>query len=90
VVVYSRPASASEDAAVVVEVVTMVVDPATSLEERTNTFYFTFMCGSSTKQVIPLLYDEAMKYLDGRRRLEEQIEAESKDRQRLQQATAKL
>jgi hypothetical protein len=62
----------------------MVVDPATSLEQRTNTFYFTFMCGSSKKQVVPLLYDEAMKYLDGRRRLTEQLDAEGYDRQRLQ------
>lgn len=55
---------------IVVEVVADVVDPATQIENTTNTFFFVFSSKQSLKQVVPVTYNEAMKYLDGKRRLE--------------------
>lgn len=55
---------------IIVEIIASVVDPSTHKEDETNRFYFVFSCGESKKKVVPVTYDEAIKYIDGLRRLE--------------------
>jgi len=83
-VIYAKPSVAGEDAAMVIEVVTNVIDPPSHKESTTNTFYFTFMASNCPKQVQPVTYEEAMKYLDGRRRYETVLENERLDLERNQ------
>lgn len=54
-----------------VEVIADVVDPVHASRLTTNTFHFTFSCamGHDAAAVTPKTYTEAMRYLEGKRRL---------------------
>lgn len=67
--VYSRPI---EDGRfeLVVEVKANVLHPNEHTHETTNTFFFFFRVPRCDLQVIPTTYQESMKWLDGKRRLE--------------------
>lgn len=69
-IVYSRPI---EDGRfeVVVEVSANVVKPSEHSHETTNTFFYFFRVAKCDLQLIPSRYQDAMKYLDGKRRLED-------------------
>lgn len=69
---YSRKGSSR----VIVDVKARVLDPQTDSSELTNTFYFEFDIGTlmdGVPVVSPRTYDEAMMYLDGRRRHQRHI-----------------
>lgn len=56
-----------------VEVIADVINPQGGTRVTTNTFHFTFKAPTPTTELPPLLpetYHEAMKYLEGKRRLE--------------------
>lgn len=74
-ITYSR-INEKDKTELVVEVVADVVDPQTQTENTTNTFIFVFSCHKSFKQVVPVTYNEAMKYLDGKRRLDRLLKAD--------------
>lgn len=67
--VYSRPI---EDGRfeLVVEVKANVLHPNEHTHETTNTFFFFFRVPRCDLQVVPTTYQESMKWLDGKRRLE--------------------
>lgn len=67
--VYSRPI---EDGRfeLVVEVKANVLHPDEHTHETTNTFFYFFRVPKCDLQVIPTTYQESMKWLDGKRRLE--------------------
>jgi len=54
----------------VVEVKANVLHPAQHTHETTNTFFFFFRASKCDLHVIPSAYTDAMKWLDGKRRLE--------------------
>jgi hypothetical protein len=55
-----------------VEVIAFVTDPRIGKKELTNSFTFTFECPNykenEMKQIYPESYEDAMRYLEGRRR----------------------
>lgn len=57
-----------------VEVTADVIDPTTNARVTTNTFHYTFVMAASNnapiRTVIPATYTEAMKYLEGMRRVQ--------------------
>jgi len=55
-----------------VEVVSKTLNSKEGTEQTTNTYYFTLTCPEVTlKQIIPNTYEEAITYLEGRRRYSE-------------------
>lgn len=55
-----------------VECTADVIDPTTGVRKTTNTFHFTFVCLKikDMATVIPETYEEAMRYLEGKRRVQ--------------------
>lgn len=57
-----------------VQVIADVIDPKTESRKTTNTFHFTFICpraeDKTASEVIPETYTDAMRYLEGKRRVE--------------------
>jgi acyl-coenzyme A thioesterase 9 len=60
----------TESNSIQVLVKTDVVDPIRQTSQTTNTFHFTFTTKVPTKQVLFTKYEDAMKYLEGKRRYE--------------------
>jgi acyl-coenzyme A thioesterase 9 len=59
----------TESKCVGVNVIAEVLNPLTGVKNKTNTFYFTFTCPDApVKRVLPNTYEEAMKYIEGKRR----------------------
>eukprot|EP01126_Amoeba_proteus_P051697 TRINITY_DN6192_c0_g1_i7.p1 TRINITY_DN6192_c0_g1~~TRINITY_DN6192_c0_g1_i7.p1 ORF type:complete len:367 (-),score=82.80 TRINITY_DN6192_c0_g1_i7:745-1845(-) len=55
-----------------VEVQTLVENPVSLTSQLSNKFHFTFFCEKELRhEVMPQLYEEAMKYIESKRRLEE-------------------
>ena len=56
-----------------VQVRAFAINPLDGSEDRTNTFFFTFYndpnLGHLEKQVVPESYEEAMKWIEGMRKL---------------------
>lgn len=59
-----------------VEVVAFVSNPKLMKKHTTNTFNFTFICPEDTQHecVAPQTYEEAMRYIEGKRRVERHLE----------------
>lgn len=56
-----------------IEVMADVIDPKTESRKTTNTFHYTFVCPQEQQDpswVVPETYTEAMRYLEGKRRVE--------------------
>lgn len=55
-------------------VIAEVLNPLNRTRDKTNSFHFTFTCpegGQEVPAVIPDTYEEAIKYLEGKRRYAE-------------------
>jgi acyl-coenzyme A thioesterase 9 len=55
-------------------VIAEVLNPLDKTKDKTNSFYFTFTCpegGQQLPAVIPDTYEEAIQYLEGKRRYDE-------------------
>jgi len=60
-----------------VEVIASVTNPKIGQKHMTNTFNFTFLCPENETplpRIIPETYEEAMKYLEGKRRVDRHLE----------------
>lgn len=68
-VVYSRLAEPGRYE-IVVEVKANVIDPPTHSQQTTNTFFFFFKVPTCDMAVIPFTYQDTIKYLDAKRRLD--------------------
>lgn len=55
-----------------------VYDPSAERSHTTNTFHFTYEVPEIVKEVIPLMYDEAMMFINGKRHFEEIIKGNKK------------
>jgi acyl-coenzyme A thioesterase 9 len=69
-VVYTRPIEDGRHE-ITVEVSANVLNPAEHSQQTTNTFFYFFRVAKCDLQLIPSRYQDAMKFLDGKRRLED-------------------
>jgi acyl-coenzyme A thioesterase 9 len=71
IVIFNSQVIYTEGNNAVVQVTTQVLNPRDGTRQKTNSFFFTFTCPERTsdKRVKPTTYEESMRYIDGRRRL---------------------
>lgn len=54
-------------------VINEIYDAISGEHTTTNAFYYTYSCDATVPQIIPRTYNEAMWYLDGRRKFHSAI-----------------